>query len=211
VAERFCEDCGRRMPKWEPRRKREGQRVCPSCFATPKGGLVNARDPGTERSAPFPLRASLQTEAHDSSQDQTGVFHCPFCGGGQLVGGGNGSIDCTFCNTTFTVQKQPQFAGVPQTQNGLQMPPPRDQQDRINDYANGQDPSVGPIVPADPNAAQFDPGMSGKPEVIVESYLTPQGVALDRESYLRHLAVAFAGNDREAVLAQVRASRRGQS
>jgi ribosomal protein L37AE/L43A len=60
---------------------------------------------------------ALQYLAHDSGDGQT-VYHCPFCGGGNVIGRSDGTIECGFCNTHFTVQVQPEFAGMPQTIDG---------------------------------------------------------------------------------------------
>lgn len=203
MAARHCSDCGRRMEPFVPRKRNaSGDKVCPACADRTRGGLVNAQ-PNPIHRAPFPLRATLQTEAHDSSQDPTGVFHCPFCGSGQLVQSSNGSTECIFCKNFFTVQKQPQFSGIPQTQDGMQMGPPRPEQDRIDDYGSGQDPNLPNPVPADASSQQ--------PEMIVEgSFLTAKGAELNRDAFIRHLAIAYAP-DRETVLAQVRASRQKES
>lgn len=60
---------------------------------------------------------AMQYLAHDSGDGQT-VYHCPFCGGGNVIGRSDGTIECGFCNTHFTVQVQPEFAGMPQTIDG---------------------------------------------------------------------------------------------
>jgi hypothetical protein len=60
---------------------------------------------------------AMQYLAHDSGDGQT-VYHCPFCGGGNVIGRSDGTIECGFCNTHFTVQVQPEFAGMPQTVDG---------------------------------------------------------------------------------------------
>jgi hypothetical protein len=67
--------------------------------------------------------ASLQRLAHDSGDGAT-VLHCPFCGGGQVVGRSDGTIECEFDGTAFTVQVQPLYSGFPQTVNGAPFPIP---------------------------------------------------------------------------------------
>jgi hypothetical protein len=110
-----------------------------------------------------------------------------------------------FCGETFTVQKQPKFVGIPQTQNGLETPPPRTEQDRIDDYEHGVEPNP-PMGPRDTTPAPENQ----KPEVIVETtakkYTTVKGAPLDRDKYLRHLAINF-GEDKDAVLAEIKESR----
>jgi hypothetical protein len=77
--------------------------------------------PGFKTSVAHPndrIRAyAMQYLAHDSGDGQT-VYHCPFCGGGNVIGRSDGTIECGFCNTHFTVQVQPEFAGMPQTIDG---------------------------------------------------------------------------------------------
>ena len=56
--------------------------------------------------------------AHDSGDGET-IYHCPFCGAGQVVGRSDGTAECGFCSTAFTVQVQPVMNSVPQTINGV--------------------------------------------------------------------------------------------
>jgi hypothetical protein len=81
----------------------------------------SANWPGFKTSVAHPndrIRAyAMQYLAHDSGDGQT-VYHCPFCGGGNVIGRSDGTIECGFCNTHFTVQVQPEFAGMPQTIDG---------------------------------------------------------------------------------------------
>lgn len=67
--------------------------------------------------------APIQRLAHDSG-DGTTIMHCPFCGGGQVVGRSDGTVECEFCGTAFTVQVQPIYSGFPQTVNGQPFPIP---------------------------------------------------------------------------------------
>jgi hypothetical protein len=58
--------------------------------------------------------------AHDSGDGQT-IYHCPFCGSGQVLARSDRTIECEFCHTAFTVQVQPEFSAFPQTVNGQPM------------------------------------------------------------------------------------------
>lgn len=71
----------------------------------------------------FRVASSMQTVAHDSGDGAT-IFHCPFCGAGQVTGRSDGTAECGFCHTVFTVQVQPEFPAMPQTIDGhsIQMP-----------------------------------------------------------------------------------------
>jgi hypothetical protein len=133
----------------------------------------------------------LRVFAHDTSGNPSQVFHCPHCGSGSIVGGPNG-IECVMCNRTFTVQSQPQYHGIPQTQNGLATPFPRPEDQRVDDYSKG---------------IEMTPDF--QPEVIVETaglYQTAKGIALDSDAYIRHLAIEYA-TDRERILRDIKASR----
>lgn len=61
------------------------------------------RVPGTES---FVLEGWLHTA------------NCPFCGAGQLTGRSDGTAECGFCGTAFTVQVQPSLSTQPQTIDG---------------------------------------------------------------------------------------------
>lgn len=46
------------------------------------------------------------------------VLHCPFCGSGAIVARSDGSIECQFCESAYTVQVQPMYAAFPGTVDG---------------------------------------------------------------------------------------------
>lgn len=99
--------------------------------------------------------------AHDSGDGQT-IYHCPFCGSGQVIARSDRTIECQFCHICFTVQVQPQFPAFPQTIDGQPVQVPG---------MPGQigAPSMGGGMgadPADPNAgmdagAPVDPSQVG--------------------------------------------------
>lgn len=60
---------------------------------------------------------SLRRHAHDSGDGET-LYHCPFCGGGNIIGRADGTVWCEFCQRAFTVQVQPEHSSMPQTVNG---------------------------------------------------------------------------------------------
>lgn len=87
--------------------------------------------------------------------------NCPFCGGGNVTGRSDGTIECGFCETHFTVQVQPAFAGMPQTVNGVPYDMPG--------MPGGVDPNTG--LPPD----GMDAGMDE------EGALSPEGAPPDAE------------------------------
>lgn len=83
------------------------------------------------------------------------------CGSGQVVGQSDGTIECVFCKTCFTVQVQPEQMGMPQTVdgNGYDIPGMPNGQD-----PNGDDLQVGPNgnpEPIDPSADNTTSDLSG--------------------------------------------------
>lgn len=164
--------------------------------------------------------SALQTVAHDSGDGET-IYHCPFCGSGQVLARSDRTIECEFCHTCFTVQVQPQYPAFPQTVNGMpvQVPgmpgqvgvdpagaggPPMDP----NDPAAGGD-DANPFASSDDASA--DPAgddSGGNPFAKGSALLTTAGKALPVDSYLAHLALKHT-KDRDTTLAAVKQSRRG--
>lgn len=59
----------------------------------------------------------MQVVAHVSG-NQIDVLHCPFCGSGAVIARSDGTIECGYCTSIFTVQVQPAYAGFPQSVDG---------------------------------------------------------------------------------------------
>jgi ribosomal protein L37AE/L43A len=164
-------------------------------------------------------RSSLQTVAHDSGDGKT-IYHCPFCGAGQVVAGSDGTTECQFCKTFFTVQVQPEFASFPQTINGqpVQVPgmpgdptqpsPPPDGAAPTTDDPDAafqppdQEPAFQPPAEKDTPPDKPNPFQGARTAL----YVVPEGVAIPEDSFMRRLALEHAP-DREAMLADLRASR----
>jgi len=145
--------------------------------------------------------------AHDSGDGQT-IYHCPFCGSGQVLARSDRTIECEFCHTAFTVQVQPEFPAFPQTVNGMPMEVPGmpGQVDAGAPMGGAPvDPNAiaddGSMQPGDPMAAdgeaeeenqqgedEDDPNAAANP---FQSSLhrTAHGAWLDEENYLYHLAI----------------------
>jgi uncharacterized Zn finger protein (UPF0148 family) len=163
LAKRDCEGCGRRQPDYRPRKNVDGKMLCPMCQINEmkrQGMLVavrqtQGRDSGassrhTLLHAVAARRPSIVRIAHDSGDGET-LFHCPFCGSGQIVARSDGAVDCDFCNTAFTVQVQPQMPAFPQTINGVPIDVP-------GMPKGGEDADVPPDEAA---AAGYPPGAGG--------------------------------------------------
>ena len=165
------------------------------------------------------------------NQDGITVFHCPFCGSGQVINSGT-SINCDFCHSTFTVLVQPQFPMMPQTVDG-------------QPYTPGQQPGNDPTTPAPaqaPGGEEDDDGSfggdqlseklptddddtadaaggddSGNPfakkddsdkppapkKSALAAYITEEGVVLSEDEYMSHLAIKFSPH-RDETLAEVK-------
>lgn len=73
------------------------------------------------------------------------VFHCPFCGSGQVIARSDRTIECGFCSQAFTVQVQPMFPGFPQTDPETGQPVP------VPGMPGQISPTPAPLNAIDPN------------------------------------------------------------
>jgi hypothetical protein len=101
---------------------------------------------------PRPTKPGLTVRLGHVSGNSIDVLHCPFCGSGSVIARSDGTIECNFCTSVFTVQVQPQYAAFPQTVQGQPYQWPG---------MPGQD-SVVPPGPAG-MAMPGDPGQDGAP------------------------------------------------
>jgi hypothetical protein len=165
--------------------------------------------------------------AHDSGDGQT-IYHCPFCGSGQVIARSDKTIECEFCHTSFTVQVQPEYSAFPQTMNGMPVQVPG-MPGQIDQPVGGgpMDPAAqapgGPPAgdadqdgvpdPMDPdaNGDGFDDSQQAsadnQPPWLKGAFKTASGAELPLTEYFHHLAIKHAGDERPTVLRQVRASR----
>lgn len=103
-------------------------------------GLDLALD-SAEAAIPGFQRAASRKVAHDSG-DNAILNHCPFCGSGAITGGSDGSVECDYCHTVFTVQVQPKHPNMPQTIDGQPMPPPGMPAGQQTEMSGPTDPAV---------------------------------------------------------------------
>lgn len=162
---------------------------------------------------------------HDSGDAET-VFHCPFCGSGQVIARNDGTIECEFCQAAFTVQVQPQYPAFPQTINGMPVNVPGmgpqwpGQEDDGSAAGQPVDQMGGAMPPGvgDPDQDQGNSDAPGGDEDDSEddgkdddnpfakkSMLlhTAQGKWLSEDQFLKHVALATARN-RDAMLDRIR-------
>jgi ribosomal protein L37AE/L43A len=214
--QRTCDRCGGRSSPHIPRtRLPDGRLVCEGCAHA------------TARERKEPVVATRKT-AHDSGDGAT-IFHCPFCGSGQVIARSDRTTECEYCHACFTVQVQPQFPAFPQTIDGMPMQvpgmpgqiggppgvPPTDPM--AGGMPPGQDPTGGmddgTMPPeGDPEAGgapdEEDDEDGGAPPFAKGSMLrTASGTHLNWDNYLRHLAIRHA-DDKDAVLNRIREGRR---
>jgi hypothetical protein len=165
------------------------------------------------------------------NMDGVTVFHCPFCGSGQVVNSGT-AIECGFCHSAFTVLVQPQFPMMPQTVDGQPYTPgqapgaaPTDPGPApgVTETPEEEDGSFGgdqlseklPDDSSDDAAGGDDSGNpfakkddSDKPPAPKESavhaaYITEEGIVLTESAYMAHLAIKFSPR-RTETLAEVK-------
>ena len=173
----------------------------------------------------------LHKVAHDSGDGET-IYHCPFCGSGQVIARSDRSIECEFCHTCFTVQVQPQFPAFPQTIDGAPVQIPG-MPGQINAGDPGGLPPVDPsqmdengeVPPGQDDGSGFPPGQGGDdqddsdddsddeedddnaPPWAKKSFRTTAGRRLSGDDYVRHLAIRYAG-DRPAMAARIKEERK---
>jgi hypothetical protein len=161
------------------------------------------------------VQGSMDKEAHDSGDGET-IYHCPFCGSGQVLGRSDGTATCDFCDTAFTVQVQPDRSSQPQTIDGqpVDMPgmphggdqPPVDPNAPLDDPGAPKPPNAPLSVDGAPDAPAAPKPPGKQPPWLkgaARYYMTADQVALEEDAYLRHLAIKFA-DDRLSVIATVR-------
>lgn len=96
--------------------------------------------------------------AHDSGDGET-IYHCPFCGGGQVTGRSDGTVECGYCQKFFTVQVQPTHPGTPQTIDGQPYENP-EMPGTPGEQVGAEEAATGPEVAA--GATSVDP-VTGEP------------------------------------------------
>jgi DNA-directed RNA polymerase subunit M/transcription elongation factor TFIIS len=220
---------------WRPKTYGDGHGTYPindwirHDFAEPHHHIAKKED------AAMAKLPSLRTIAHDATENEA-IRHCPFCGGGKIIGRADGSVECEFCHHYFTVQVQPQYPNFPQTINGMPqdipgMPgqveqpgmdggagglPPGDDEQGGDEDAPPWAQDGGQGYPDDAAAAkegeQAPPGDDdddNQPPPFAKkssAFRTATGAVLSEDDYARHLAIRLAP-DRDAMIARIREER----
>lgn len=156
--------------------------------------------------------------AHDSGSTEI-IYHCPFCGSGQVIARSDGTVECEFCQAAFTVQVQPEFSAFPQTIDGQPVDLPgmggtSDNPDVAPDEDDGQAAAAPTDIPGgnetqppeegeDDDSEDEPVDSGGNPLFNKKSFRTRSGAAVDRDTYIRHLALGVTDN-RDGLLARMR-------
>lgn len=159
--------------------------------------------------------------AHDSGDPEV-VFHCPFCGSGQVIARSDGTIECGFCKAAFTVQVQPRYPAFPQTIDGVPMQVPGmgpqwpGQDDEAMQAAqgvdadpDGPDGDPNPFAGSDDDAEEDqepDGSDGGGNPFAKKSYRTAHGGEVELEPFLRYVALE-AARDRRSMLTRLKERR----
>ncbi len=193
-------------------------------IALDEGGLIRVQR-GTPGFGRLTRISSMRHHAHDSGDNAT-INHCPFCGSGAVTGGSDGTVDCGYCHTFFTVQVQPSHPNMPQTINGSPQPPPGMPAGNPMEMSTPVDPAVDEDGSGNPtdgfgNAeSDMDEQMGTedpledqqpeKPKGPVppqfkkgSKFFTEDGEVLSFDKYAARLALDYA-DDRMRVLAEIR-------
>lgn len=133
--------------------------------------------------------ARLRRVAHDSGDGMT-IYHCPFCGSGNVTARSDGGAQCGFCKTSFTIQVQPSHSDIPQTVNGN----PMDLEEMPGEPAGG----LSRVAPT-PEDDTIDFGQAQPPSDVMDARSTNLTASLRRgrrkmneQQYVRSLARKYA-------------------
>ena len=168
-----------------------------------------------------PSKYSVRKVAHDSG-DGMSIYHCPFCGSGQVIARSDGTVECQFCHNAFTVQVQPQYPAFPQTIDGMPVQVPG-MPGQIGGPSSPMDPGMlgpdgempgeeeGPAEGAE-DAEEAPPGEEDEggddaPPWAKKSYRTPAGHVLPGDEFIRHVAI-HTSSDRLLTARAIRETRR---
>ncbi len=165
-----------------------------------------------------------QVVAHDATENQA-IRHCPFCGSGKIIGRADGSVECEFCHSMYTVQVQPQYPNFPQTIGGepqsipgmpgqVETPSmeggggmPLGEEDPMAEEEGVDEDEGNPFAETDgENGDEEEPPPFAKKSSAL--FRTASGARLAERDYADHLALSLTtGAVRSAMLADIRDSR----
>lgn len=157
-------------------------------------GDIDPDAPSTQRLAHFLAwdQPDIIKFAHDSGDSQT-VFHCPFCGSGQVIARSDGTTECEFCHSAFTVQVQPEFPAFPQTIDGVpvNVPGMPSSTEAAAPLPGTEEGDMPPGAEGEPEDGEEDPAEEDgdEPAFLKGGFRTATGAVLNGDSYLRHLAL----------------------
>ena len=134
--------------------------------------------------------------AHDGGDGQV-VRHCFSCGSGGVVGRSDGSVECTVCETVFTVQVQPRNVAAPQTVNGQPVHIPG----MPEESEVAPSTQAAPTTEAEPGPGDVVPSFSDSD---LEAFATHTGAKVDEDHYAQYLALGLPGVNRTALLGNIR-------
>lgn len=159
----------------------------------------------------------LHKTAHDSGDGET-IYHCPFCGSGQVIARSDRTIECQFCHVCFTVQVQPQYSAFPQTVNGVPVEVPGMPGQVGMDPTDPMAPAGDPTAPDGAQPDPTDPDAAADPAAGAQDDAAPaddsdegnpfarNSARMSREAAKARLALIYSG-DRQAALAAIRRNR----
>lgn len=185
---RRCDSCKRTMEHGDVRWRdtRTGGLVCSTCLNHP-----------SQQPNKIDVTASWRTvTAHDGGDGQV-VRHCFSCGSGGVVGRSDGSVECTVCETVFTVQVQPRNVAAPQTVNGQPVHiPGMPEESEVTPSTQ-----AAPATEAEPGPGDVVPSFSDSD---LDAFATHTGAKVDEDHYAQYLALGLPGVNRTALLGNIR-------
>lgn len=200
--ERKCDRCGRDIHPSAKRDRVGTLFVCEGCLSLSNHWKDHEN-------------VGFAKNAHDMSDDPMVIRHCAFCGSGQVIARSDGSTECEFCQSVFTIKMEPFFPSWPQTVDGVPQDVPLSPNMEDEEVGDMEDPP-GELPPeddemVDPDALDED----GEDDFAEEeeelppfnsSFRTAMGDVIDEDAYIRHLAIQFAP-DRDQMINKIRGRR----
>lgn len=127
------------------------------------------------------------------SNDPTVVSHCPFCGGGAITGGSDGTVDCSLCSRSFIVMEQPLYSNMPSADPGAAVEAlPSDPLNQEEPFEPGAEatPPEDPSAVGDPAATdeEAQPDGGGEPAG-APMFSTRTGVMVGLDDFVTHHAL----------------------
>lgn len=197
-----CPTCGRRITDYDDNGCEApwGQRYClehlPAAAPSDGGDDFYGNSQWLVNMQPWIriARRSARRTAH-MSNDPTVINHCPFCGGGAITAGSDGTVDCSLCSRSFIVMEQPLYSNMPSAEQGAAVSAlPSDPLKQEEPFEPGAEAVPPDTAGSDPAATDAVPPADGQTpgQRVRPTFATRSGVLVDADDFIIHHAVRLA-------------------